>query len=101
MRYKVQKSIMPGQITVHRDYIYRAEKRSKFFPCIDQCECSMPHFSTATGCSGYCHRWSNGGEIVFKRLDAVPDNEIIVETGFGRMCRLSHMAPTEQEGEQQ
>ena len=84
-----QQNIIPGQLTQFRDEFFRAEKKIPRVPCFMQCDCHMPQFSDAVGCSGYCYRWANGGVIVFKRVKEsdIPEDVQLVETKFARDSR--------------
>lgn len=87
----IQYNIIPGQITQFRDVFFMAEKKHPSLLCVAQCDCRMPSFAEQSfGCSGFCYRWGNGDSVVFKRIDEseIPENADIIETEFGRDCRL-------------
>ena len=89
MQHNTQKNILPGQITQFRGEYYEAQKRMTSVPCRAQCDCRLPEYcDNKLNCSGFCYRWNNGDEIVFKKLDEVPSDEcVIVETEFMSACR--------------
>ena len=84
-----QQNIIPGQITEFRGVFYRAEQRLRKSPCIIQCDCRMPDWANEScGCSGFCYRWANGDNIVFRQVDNPPDDANVVETRFAHTCRI-------------
>lgn len=66
--YNQQQSIIPGQVTKFRDEFFRAELKAPHVPCFAQCDCRMPDFTDAYGCSGFCYRWANGDDLVFRSV---------------------------------
>lgn len=89
-KYNEQQNIIPGQVTIHRGVLLRAVQKIPHTPCIVQCECHMPDFTEAHGCSGFCFRWDNGERIVFKKVEESELSEldcVLVETKFAKHCR--------------
>lgn len=89
-QYNIQDNIIPGQTTKFRGLLYRAEKKAPRIPCRMQCDCRLPDYTENNfNCSGFCYRWANGDNIVFRRIDELPLGEcVIVETKFARACRV-------------
>ncbi len=76
-----------------RDVLYRAENKAPHLPCVAQCDCHMPEWTDSSyGCSGFCYRWANGDDIVFKRVNAFVSHDLtIIETPFAAACRESEV----------
>jgi hypothetical protein len=88
MQYNTQKNILPGQVTEFRGEYFEAQKRSKLIPCRAQCDCRLPIYAqNKAACSGFCYRWNNGDEIVFKKVEKVADDDCLIETEFMKACR--------------
>lgn len=89
MNFITQQAIIPGQLTMFRDVLYRAENKAHHLPCVAQCDCHMPEWAdSSNGCSGFCYRWANGDEIVFRRVNASISHDLsIIETPFAAACR--------------
>lgn len=88
--YNQQQSIIPGQVTKFRDEFFRAELKAHHVPCFAQCDCRMPDFTDAYGCSGFCYRWANGDDLVFRSVreaDLTINDCVLVETKFMASCR--------------
>lgn len=91
--YIQSKEIKPGQFTEHDGYIFVAVAKSKRMPCRYQCDCKARLASEdSMRCSGYCYRFTNFNDIVFKKVKTIEsvgeDEEItLVETQFGKACR--------------
>ena len=77
--YKTKSLILPGEHTELNDIIFTAVERKRDIPCIEQCDAVLERNAY---CSGFCTRWSNCGDIVFKKMAVVPDNIELVETKF-------------------
>ena len=89
-QYNQQQSILPGQVTVFRGVLYKAVKKQPNAPCVAQCDCRMPDFTDAYGCSGFCYRWANGDDLVFRSVreaDLTINDCVLVETKFMASCR--------------
>lgn len=60
-----KKRLEPSDIVVVGDWAYRVDVPVKGRPCSEQCHL----FSVGNGrCPGFCWRWGNPDEIVFRRL---------------------------------
>ena len=93
MNFITSQAIIPGQLTMFRDVLYRAENKAPHLPCVAQCDCHMPEWADSSyGCSGFCYRWANGDDIVFKRVNAFVSHDLtIIETPFAAACRESEV----------
>ncbi len=60
-----KKNIEPGDLVAYRDRIYMAVSWDKSMPCASQC-----HLFKESRCTGYCYRWANGEEVVFRDIIA-------------------------------
>lgn len=88
--YVIQENILPGQYTYLRNEIFMAEPRVKHSDCVLTCQaktfpkvCEHP-----TPCTGFCHRWRNGNEILFRKVDeTVEKPPYLVETHFMASAR--------------
>lgn len=58
-----KQSLDPCDIVVILDDVYRVEPRIHGVPCASQC-----HLHDGDGCRGYCWRWDNADDIVFRHL---------------------------------
>lgn len=65
MRIERKTDIEPSDIVVVDGTVYRASTKDGTFPCIVQCDF---YDGNAGRCRGYCYRWGNCGEVVFRRL---------------------------------
>lgn len=75
--------IEPGELTERRCAIYVATRRNRQRPCIEQCD--LRGISNHAHCDGYCWRWANGDDIVFRyhkpvAVLAVADKTEVVQT---------------------
>ena len=88
-RFIVQNDILPGQVTMLGIDLYMAEKRRPHVPCIQQCD--LRNRDGMTRCRGFCFRWSNSDEIVFRHIEEweLKKEQKIVETEFARSCRVN------------
>lgn len=64
MKTITKTSIEPGELTERRGAIYVATRRKRQRPCIEQCD--LRGISLHAHCDGYCWRWANGDDIVFR-----------------------------------
>ena len=65
MNINRKNDIDPSDIVVVDGTVYRADLMDKHFPCIVQCHM---YDAEAARCRGFCYRWGNGVEVVFRRL---------------------------------
>lgn len=86
--YKTKSFILPGEHTELNDIIFTAVERKKDIPCIEQCDAIL---SRNAHCSGFCTRWANCADIVFKKTAVVPENIEIIETKYAAECRKQDM----------
>lgn len=75
--------IEPGELTERRGAIYVATRRNRQRPCIEQCD--LRGIALHAQCDGYCWRWANGDDIVFRyhkpvAVLSVADNTEVVQT---------------------
>lgn len=64
MKTITKTSIEPGELTERRGAIYVATRRNRQRPCIEQCD--LRGIADHAHCDGYCWRWANGDDIVFR-----------------------------------
>ena len=76
-------------IVVILDDVYRVESRIHGVPCASQC-----HLHNGVTCRGYCWRWDNGDDIVFRHILKVwqmADNaEVCVTPTWGEWKKAMH-----------
>lgn len=73
MKVKESTRIEPGELTATRDKVYLAATLIHGKPCSEQCA-----MFAGGRCSGYCYRWDNGDDVVFRFL--LPDTLIGKDT---------------------
>ena len=75
--YIQRNEIHPGEYTEISGCLYIAVQRNRKKPCLEQCDCKGS-FGTRY-CNGYCFRWDNDCEVVFKDAEAPKgDYEVVV-----------------------
>lgn len=77
--------ILPMEYTEIKGNLFIAIKQDGLSPCTDQCHAKG--FFGNKICTGYCFRWKNGDDIVFKRANEPTTDYVVVETAYGRTCR--------------
>lgn len=80
--------ILPMEYTEIKGNLFIAVKKDTLSSCVDQCHAKG--FFGNKICSGYCYRWKNGDDIVFKRAAEPTTDYKVVETAYGRTCREGH-----------
>lgn len=78
MKKKISTSVEPGELVHIGDKVYMASSWDKKRPCSEQC-----HLHDGVACNGYCFRWDNTEEVVFRFIlpdVVVGDGTIVVET---------------------
>ena len=99
MKTITRTTIEPGELTERRGAIYMAARRNRQRPCVDQCD--LRGIALHNHCDGYCWRWDNGDDIVFRYVKpvavlAVDDKTEVVQTpswlGEWRARHLSDIA---------
>lgn len=83
MKTITRTTIEPGELTERRGAIYMAARRNRQRPCIEQCD--LRGIALHNHCDGYCWRWDNGDDIVFRyhkpvAVLAVADKTEVVQT---------------------
>lgn len=69
MKTNTKTTIEPGELTERRGAIYVATRRNRQRPCIEQC--NLRGIANHAYCDGYCWRWANGDDIVFRYVKPV------------------------------
>ena len=69
MKTRISTTIEAGDLVSHGGRLWVASGWDKTRPCI--CQCAM--FGVCDGCRGYCFRWDNGEDVVFKSVDTTVD----------------------------
>ena len=77
--------ILPQEYTEIKGNLFIALKRDQLFPCTEQCHAKG--FFANKICSGYCFRWKNSDDIIFKRAAEPHGDYVVVETAYGAACR--------------
>lgn len=62
---KVKETLEPSDVVIIRGTVYRADMMDASKPCRQQCHL---YNHLRESCCGYCYRWENTGEIVFREL---------------------------------
>ncbi len=78
MKTKTSTRVEPGELVHVGDKVYMASSWDKKRPCSEQC-----HLHDGVSCNGYCFRWDNTEEVVFRFIlpdVVVSDSTIVVET---------------------
>lgn len=65
MKVKTATMIEPGELVANKDDLYMAVAFVKGMSCTSQCAFFDPKRGR---CSGYCLRWDNWDEVVFRRI---------------------------------
>lgn len=79
MKTRISTTIEAGDIVSHGKRLWVSSDWDKTRPCFTQCAM----FGVVDGCRGYCFRWDNGEDVVFKDIPegvTVDDVAEIVET---------------------
>lgn len=79
MKTRISTTIEAGDIVSHGKRLWVASDWDKTRPCFTQCAM----FGVVDGCRGYCFRWDNTEDVVFKDIPegvTVDDASEIVET---------------------
>ena len=61
MKKKTSTRVEPGELVHIGDKVYMASSWDKTRPCSEQC-----HLHDGVACNGYCFRWDNTEEVVFR-----------------------------------
>ena len=89
MKTKEKTSLDPCDIVVILDDVYRVEPRIQGRPCSEQC-----HLHNGETCRGYCWRWDNADDIVFRRILKVwnlsSNAEVCVTPTWGEWEKAMH-----------
>lgn len=78
MKKKTSTRVEPGELVHIGDKVYMASSWDKTRPCSEQC-----HLHDGVACNGYCFRWDNTEEVVFRFIlpdVVVSDDTTVVST---------------------
>lgn len=83
MKTITRTTIKTGELTERRGAIYVATGRNRQRPCIEQCD--LRGIANHAHCDGYCWRWDNCDDIVFRYVKpvavlSVADKTEVVQT---------------------
>lgn len=96
MKTNTKTTIEPGELTERRGAIYVATRRNRQRPCIEQCD--LRGISNHAYCDGYCWRWTNGDDIVFRYqkpvavLTVADTTEVVQTPSWIDERKSSHLA---------
>lgn len=77
-KYIKRNEIHPGEYTEISECLYIAVKRDRSKPCLEQCYCTG--FFGRRYCNGFCFRWDNEADIVFKEAGTPKGDYTVVVT---------------------
>lgn len=63
MKKKTSKRIEPGELTRVGEGVYMASTWDETRPCTEQCS-----LAKGEACNGYCYRWENTEQVVFRHI---------------------------------
>lgn len=96
MKTITRTTIEPGELTERRGAIYVATRRNRQRPCLEQCD--LRGISNHAYCDGYCWRWANGDDIVFRYhkpvavLSVADKTEVVQTPSWLGEWRARHLA---------
>ena len=86
-KYKTSDSLTEGDIVEYEEnktwndgstLYFKAVCIDKSKPCMKQC--AMAGLKWHAHCTGFCYRWENGDNFVFKSVDVDPKNVTVTQT---------------------
>lgn len=79
-KYRTSDTLTEGDIVEYGvdDEPFKAVRFDETKPCMAQC--SMAYSKDHAFCSGFCYRWENGEDFVFKSIEAEPKNITVTQT---------------------
>lgn len=86
-KYKTSDTLTEGDIVEYEQnktwddgsmLYFKAVQMDKTKPCIKQCD--MAGMKWHSHCTGFCYRWENGDDFVFKSIEVDPKNVTVTQT---------------------